>query len=109
MTSTPTKAFDAPHLAPRKTDRLWMATHDRGSGHLERIAMDTLEMATFLDQVVTDAERAFGAAASPKVLEQYVREAALGFWMVRRRVTVAMAEKVPTPPLLGRARPPGPA
>jgi hypothetical protein len=56
--------------------------------------MDELGMTAFVDRAVANAERAFGHAAPPTVLEQYAREAALDLWMVHSGATVALADLV---------------
>jgi hypothetical protein len=54
--------------------------------------MDQVQMETYVDQVVNDAERTFGAEADPALLESYAREAVLDLWLTRARVTVYVAE-----------------
>ena len=55
--------------------------------------MDPNEMTTFVEQLVADAERAFGLDAEAALLERYAREAALELWLTTPRVTVSVARR----------------
>ena len=56
--------------------------------------MDPNEMTTFMEQIVADAERAFGPAAEVALLERYAREAVWELWLTTPGVTVYVAEVV---------------
>jgi hypothetical protein len=54
--------------------------------------MDERDMETYVAQVVDIAERNFGTEVDPALLESYAREAVLGLWLTKARVTVYVAE-----------------
>ncbi len=54
--------------------------------------MDEMAISTFADQVVADAQWAFGRAADAALLDRYAREAALDLWCTTPGLTLSAVE-----------------